>query len=119
MSSSRTGGKTLAAPGHAALHEIRSSLHKQAVGSGLNPVYDGRKENGGNMRGEPTSRFAQRALLAAFIVLFALMLAAWYAPYVRSELSPYTSHYDIIDPAPARIAKGRMADDYFAVEDVG
>ena len=60
-----------------------------------------------------------RWLLVAFVLLFALMLAGWYAPYVRSELSPYTSHYDIVDPAPARIAKGHMVDDYFAVEDVG
>ena len=52
-------------------------------------------------------------------LLGGLALAAWYAPYVRSELSPYTAHYDIVDPAPAKIAKGHMVDDYFAVEDVG
>ncbi len=61
-----------------------------------------------------------RAALFILVALLAVMaLAAWYAPYVRSELSPYTAHYAIVDPAPARIAKGHMADDYFAVEDVG
>src|ERR1700754_3533147 len=59
------------------------------------------------------------ALFIVVAVLAVVALAAWYAPYVRSELSPYTAHYDIVDPAPARIAKGHMVDDYFAVEDVG
>ena len=61
----------------------------------------------------------QLALPWAFLLLFALMLAGWYAPYVRSELSPWLSHYDIVDPLPAKIAKGHMVDDYFAVEDIG
>jgi glyoxylase-like metal-dependent hydrolase (beta-lactamase superfamily II) len=55
----------------------------------------------------------------ACLFLIGLTLAALMAPYVRSELSPWLSHYDIVDPAPAKIAKGRMVDDYFAVEDLG
>ena len=58
-------------------------------------------------------------MTAAGLAIAGIVLAALFAPYVRSELSPWLSHYDIVDPAPAKIAKGRMVDDYFAVEDLG
>jgi glyoxylase-like metal-dependent hydrolase (beta-lactamase superfamily II) len=45
--------------------------------------------------------------------------AAIFAPYVYAELSHWLAHYAIVDSAPARLAKGRMVDDYFAVEELG
>ena len=66
-----------------------------------------------------SSSLRKAVLTIAMILLVVLVSAAWFAPYVRSELSPWLSHYDIIDPAPAKIAKGRMVDDYFAVQDLG
>ncbi len=68
---------------------------------------------------ERGGRFGRIALAAAGVLLVCVALAAWFAPYVRFELAPWLSHYDIIDPAAANIAKGRMVDDYFAVEDLG
>ena len=58
------------------------------------------------------------AIIAAAILATAA-LAAIYAPYVYAELSPWLDHHSIVDPAPAKLAKGRMVDDYFAVEDLG
>ena len=52
-------------------------------------------------------------------VIVILTLAAAFAPYVNTELSPYLSSHAIVDPAPAKLAKGRMVDDYFAVQDLG
>lgn len=49
----------------------------------------------------------------------AIAAAAGLAPYLFAELSPVLSPHVIVDPAPARLAKGRMADDYFAVEAIG
>jgi glyoxylase-like metal-dependent hydrolase (beta-lactamase superfamily II) len=62
-----------------------------------------------------------RIALAATGLLLgaAIVAAAWFAPYVFAELSPVLDHHAIIDPAPAKIAKGRMVDDYFAVQDLG
>ena len=58
-------------------------------------------------------------LAAAGVALAGIVLAALFAPYVRFELAPNLGHYDIVDSAPAKIAKGHMVDDYFAVEDLG
>ena len=58
----------------------------------------------------------------AVIIAFALVvavLAAAYAPYVFPEAAALFDRHTIVDPGPARIAKGRMVDDYFAVEDLG
>ena len=64
--------------------------------------------------------FLGKALFVIAVLLITVLVgAAWFAPYLRAELSPWTSHYDIVDPAPAKIAKGRMVDDYFAVQDIG
>lgn len=52
-------------------------------------------------------------------VIILLTLAAVFAPYVNTELSPYISSHQIVDPAPVKLAKGHMADDYFAVQDLG
>jgi hydroxyacylglutathione hydrolase len=62
-----------------------------------------------------------RNLLLAFsvAVIVILTLAAAFAPYVNTEMSPYISSHVIVDPAPAKLAKGRMVDDYFAVQDLG
>jgi hypothetical protein len=73
---------------------------------------------GGRIMTKSAGRFWRGTLIGG-IVLAGAVLAALLAPYVRFELAPWLSHYDIIDPAPARIAKGRMVDDYFAVEDLG
>ncbi|MGH7043683.1 MAG: MBL fold metallo-hydrolase, partial [Acetobacteraceae bacterium] len=53
-------------------------------------------------------------------VLFAgAVLAAAFAPFVYAELMPRLQPHVIVDPAPAVIAKGRMFDDYFVVQDLG
>ena len=64
-------------------------------------------------------RIANAAAVIVGLALVGLVLAAAYAPYVDAELGPWIHHYAIVDPAPAKLAKGRMVDDYFAVEDLG
>jgi hydroxyacylglutathione hydrolase len=67
-----------------------------------------------------SQRKALRAVaLIAGAALAGAALAADFAPYVYAELSPWLVHDAIVDPAPAKLAKGRMVDDYFAVEDLG
>jgi len=65
----------------------------------------------------------RKALSAAAVIgaagLAVAALAAAFAPYVFAELSPWLSPHTIVDPAPAKIAEGRMVDNYFAVEDLG
>jgi hydroxyacylglutathione hydrolase len=58
---------------------------------------------------------------AIIISLFFLVIAfaAFYAPYVDSELARWFDPHAIVDPAAVKIAKGAMVDDYFAVEDLG
>jgi hydroxyacylglutathione hydrolase len=60
---------------------------------------------------------------SAAIIVSALFLIiaflAWYAPYVDGELAVWLEPHAIVDAAAAKIAKGRMVDDYFAVEDLG
>ena len=36
-----------------------------------------------------------------------------------AELTPWLEHYAIVDPAAPSVAKGRMFDDYFVVQDLG
>ena len=55
----------------------------------------------------------------ALLAFAAVGLALAYAPYVYAELWPFVDHHTVVDPSPAKIAKGRMADDYFAVQDLG
>jgi len=54
----------------------------------------------------------------AALVLFALVLAGAYAPYVFTEYYGAFGHHEIVDPLPVKIARGRMVDDYFQVEEI-
>jgi glyoxylase-like metal-dependent hydrolase (beta-lactamase superfamily II) len=62
-------------------------------------------------------RMVGLTILALAVVGVVLALA--YAPYVYAELWPFVDRHAITTPGPAKIAKGRMADDYFAVQDLG
>jgi hydroxyacylglutathione hydrolase len=53
------------------------------------------------------------------VLLLTVFLAAWFAPYVDGELMSWLEPHTIVDSAAVKIAKGEMADDYFAVEDLG
>jgi hydroxyacylglutathione hydrolase len=53
------------------------------------------------------------------LLCLSIAFAALYAPYVDGELMTWLEPHAIVDPAAAKIAKGEMADDYFAVEDLG
>ena len=53
------------------------------------------------------------------VVLIGAAVAAYFAPYVSAELSPWLEPHAIVDPAPVKLARGRMADDYFAVQYLG
>lgn len=67
-----------------------------------------------------SSRLLRDLLLAfSLAVIVILTLAAVFAPYVYAEWSSHFSSHAIIDPAPFKLAKGRMVDDYFAVQDLG
>jgi len=58
-------------------------------------------------------------LLAGLVAgLLAAVVVALLAPYVFAELSPWLAPHAIVDPHPVALAKGRMVDDYFAVEDI-
>jgi hydroxyacylglutathione hydrolase len=59
------------------------------------------------------------AAIIVGVLCSGVVLAAWYAPYVDGELAVWLEPHAIVDPAPAKIAKGEMVDDYFAVEDLG
>jgi glyoxylase-like metal-dependent hydrolase (beta-lactamase superfamily II) len=53
------------------------------------------------------------------VLLLGVAFAAVYAPYVDGELGRWLEPHSIVDPAPVKLAKGEMVDDYFAVEDLG
>lgn len=53
------------------------------------------------------------------ILFLGVTFAAVYAPYVYGELIRWLDPHSIVDPSPAKITKGAMVDDYFAVEDLG
>ncbi|MEO7104375.1 MAG: MBL fold metallo-hydrolase [Gemmatimonadaceae bacterium] len=65
------------------------------------------------------SNVTRIAVVGAVVVLAGLTVAAIFAPYVNAELTPWLAPHTIVDPAPAKIAKGAMFDDYFAVQDLG
>jgi glyoxylase-like metal-dependent hydrolase (beta-lactamase superfamily II) len=73
--------------------------------------------------GSGGATLARRAISAGAVILglalIGAVLAAAFAPYVSAELMRWTDPHAIVDPAPAKIAKGRMFDDYFAVQDLG
>jgi hydroxyacylglutathione hydrolase len=70
-----------------------------------------------------TARLRRRWMRAVIsvvgVLLLGMVLALIFAPYVDGELMVWLEPHAIVDPAPAKIAKGRMVDDYFAVEDLG
>jgi hydroxyacylglutathione hydrolase len=59
------------------------------------------------------------AIIVVGAILLAVVFAACYAPYLYGELAVWLEHHAIVNAAPVKIAKGRMVDDYFAVEDLG
>ena len=64
-------------------------------------------------------RGKRAAVIIAGILILGAVVAALFAPYVDGELAVWLAPHAIVDPAPAHLAKGRMVDDYFAVEDLG
>jgi hydroxyacylglutathione hydrolase len=64
-------------------------------------------------------RGKRAAVIIAGVLILGAVVAALFAPYVDGELSVWFEPHAIVDPAPAQLAKGRMVDDYFAVEDLG
>jgi hydroxyacylglutathione hydrolase len=64
-------------------------------------------------------RGKRAAIIVVGLFLLGVVVAALFAPYVDGELAVWLEPHVIIDSAPARLAKGRMVDDYFAVEDLG
>jgi hydroxyacylglutathione hydrolase len=74
----------------------------------------------GQTENVPQARIMNKAIAIIVGVLFlSISLAALYAPYVESELARWLDPHSIINPAPVKIAKGEMVDDYFTVEDLG
>jgi hydroxyacylglutathione hydrolase len=59
------------------------------------------------------------AIIIGGVLLLLCAAAAWFAPYVYGELAVWLEPHVIVDSAPAHLARGRMVDDYFAVEDLG
>src|ERR1700675_2753049 len=59
------------------------------------------------------------AIIIGGVLLLLVAAAAWFAPYVYGELTVWLEPHAIVDSAPARLARGRMVNDYFAVEDLG
>jgi hydroxyacylglutathione hydrolase len=58
-------------------------------------------------------------IIVLSVLLFTVVCAAWFAPYLDGELLRWLEPHAIVDPAAVKIAKGEMVDDYFAVEDLG
>ena len=59
------------------------------------------------------------AVILVGLFLLGVIVAAVIAPYLDSELFVWLEPHSIVDSTPIPLAKGRMADDYFAVEDLG
>jgi hydroxyacylglutathione hydrolase len=64
-------------------------------------------------------RFTRAASVVLGVLLLGVVFALIFAPYVYGELMVWLEPHATVDPAPAKLAKGRMVDDYFAVEDLG
>src|SRR3954470_7401853 len=60
----------------------------------------------------------RRLALSFSIAVLAIVAGAAVAPYLDAELSPWLSPHEIVDKGTVRLAKGRMVDDYFAVEQI-
>ncbi|MGH8140014.1 MAG: MBL fold metallo-hydrolase [Steroidobacteraceae bacterium] len=63
-------------------------------------------------------RLAKSAVRAAAIVIPLLCLALVFAPYLFAELSARLEPHTIVAPAQPDLGKGRMVDDYWAVQDI-
>src|SRR5579863_5995056 len=61
----------------------------------------------------------RRTAIIVGVLLAGVAAAALLAPYVYGELEAWTQPHAIVDSAPTQLSKGRMVDDYFAVEDLG
>jgi hydroxyacylglutathione hydrolase len=64
----------------------------------------------------PIRRAVLPWVLAAVLVLVSLAVSA---PYVDAELARWLDPHEIVNAARPPLAKGRMVNDYFAVEDLG
>lgn len=72
----------------------------------------------------PQEHRFRRAIIRAVIgvlvaTLVCALFGALFAPYVYEELSAILSRQRPLDPAPAKVGKGRMVDDYFVVQELG
>jgi hydroxyacylglutathione hydrolase len=65
------------------------------------------------------ARAARPVALLLCVLLAGTALAAVFAPYLYAELLPYFAHEERVAAAAPPLAKGRMLDDYFAVQDLG
>jgi hydroxyacylglutathione hydrolase len=70
-------------------------------------------------RTRPRRRWTRTAIGVGALLLLGIVAAALLAPYIDGELFGWLEPHAIIDSAPVSLAKGRMVDDYFAVEDLG
>jgi hydroxyacylglutathione hydrolase len=75
--------------------------------------------NGATHFMERTGRMKKSAAIILSTLFLIVVFSAWYAPFVDGELAVWLESHTIVDAVAAKIAKGRMADDYFAVEDLG
>jgi hydroxyacylglutathione hydrolase len=64
-------------------------------------------------------RLGKMAALAAAVALVLAGLALVLAPYLYAELSASLEPHAIIDPAKPDLGEGSMADDYWAVQNIG
>jgi glyoxylase-like metal-dependent hydrolase (beta-lactamase superfamily II) len=58
-------------------------------------------------------------IISVGVLVLGVVVVALFAPYVYGELAVWMEPHTIIDSTSAKLAKGRMVDDYFAVEDLG
>src|SRR5580704_8780479 len=66
-----------------------------------------------------TGRMKKSAAIIVSAIFLIVVFSAWFAPFVDGELAVWLEPHAIVDAAAAKIAKGRMVDDFFAVEDLG
>src|ERR1700683_4568906 len=64
-------------------------------------------------------RSTRAAIVVVGVLLLGFVFALIFAPAVDGDLRVVLEPHEIVDSAPVKIAKGRMVDDYFAVEDLG
>jgi hydroxyacylglutathione hydrolase len=68
---------------------------------------------------KPRRRGRRALIIIVGLFFLGVVVAALIAPYIDSELAVWLEPHAIVESAPAQLAKGRMVDDYFAVEDLG